>query len=719
MSRVYSKCCWISVRYSPSVSNWHIRTTVNLSPRSDNGKINSSPVTRSPPIVRFPGGCRQSFRIPVEDPDGDTVKCRFATSTESLIPNSSFPYGTINEKHCLLTYNGSSEADGVFAVALTLEDFPAGTTDFDSVTPFSSIPLQFIVLVTGNYSGSCDKRPIFTASTPKDGECSDLAVGSEYRAVIEVQVADFSKSIVEIPTASPSGMQFTSLRNNELIYYKNVTWYPHQHQIGQQLFCFKAVDSSGQEQENVMTLSIPYSVVLNTLEEKGRTPRVILASRTPKNPISRYGPGYSHWSIQFDRSIKKAQRSSYIKLVSLPTGQTVYKVDALSQNVTIGSNSTTLHFAIPYPMLSMDGLYAILIEKGVVLGHGCSSGGTPTPGISSMSDWRFYVYGVCSSGYSLGSPYFYSCAVHSNATTQSQIQGFKLPADCDQVCNNTPGNYSCSCVTGYQLQSNGKSCKDMNECSAENGGCSHLCFNIPGSFYCACPEGFSMSGNNLTCVVGYGTFTFKMDFYHNSTFATPYTKQEYPIIVTLDEYVYLQFDVESSADLVIMAENCKATKDASSYSWPQYAFLENGCPKDLTLDYSYDPTQNYQQFKIRTLRFWNDYDTVYLHCELLACHRNSINSRCSKGCVKSMRKKREIKGDGIEHEESTKKVILTSGPVVIKKLKEESKNLRKGKQTALVGGLVGTGGFGLVAVGALAVLFIKYRRAQRNGGRIL
>lgn len=219
--------------------------------------------------------------------------------------------------------------------------------------------------------------------------------------------------------------------------------------------------------------------------------------------------------------------------------------------------------------------------------------------------------------------------------------------------------------------------------------------------------------------MGYGTFTFKMDFYHNSTFATPYTKQEYPIIVTLDEYVYLQFDVESSADLVIMAENCKATKDTNSYSWPQYAFLENGCPKDLTLDYSYDPTRNYQQFKIRSLRFWNDYDTVYLHCELLACHRNSIHSRCSKGCVKSMRKKREIRREGIEHEESTKKVILTSGPIVIKEVKEESKDLTKGKQRALVGGVVGTGGFSLVAVGALAVLFIKYRRARRNGGRIL
>ena len=61
--------------------------------------------------------------------------------------------------------------------------------------------------------------------------------------------------------------------------------------------------------------------------------------------------------------IKKPRTSSYIRLVLLPSGLTVYKVDALSQNVTIGSNSTTLHFAIPHPVLSMDGLYVILIDK--------------------------------------------------------------------------------------------------------------------------------------------------------------------------------------------------------------------------------------------------------------------------------------------------------------------------------------------------------------------
>ena len=33
-----------------------------------------------------------------------------------------------------------------------------------------------------------------------------------------------------------------------------------------------------------------------------------------------------------------------------------------------------------------------------------------------------------------------------------------LPADCEQVCSNTFGSYTCSCVSGYQLAPDGKSC---------------------------------------------------------------------------------------------------------------------------------------------------------------------------------------------------------------------------------------------------------------------
>lgn len=109
----------------------------------------------------------------------------------ALFLNINFPWQT----PCVLTYNGSQQAvGGIYAVALTLEDFPAGTTNFGSVTPFSGIPLQFLVMVIGNHAGNCHKKPVYTASTPKEGECSDVSIGSAYIAVIEVQVADLSKS---------------------------------------------------------------------------------------------------------------------------------------------------------------------------------------------------------------------------------------------------------------------------------------------------------------------------------------------------------------------------------------------------------------------------------------------------------------------------------------------------------------------------------------------
>ena len=93
----YQSCCWISnlVRYADS--QWSVSTKIRLSRRSDSGKVNSSPVSKSPAIVRFQQGCQKSLKIPVEDPDGDFVKCRWATSAESSIPSDSFPYGELDE----------------------------------------------------------------------------------------------------------------------------------------------------------------------------------------------------------------------------------------------------------------------------------------------------------------------------------------------------------------------------------------------------------------------------------------------------------------------------------------------------------------------------------------------------------------------------------------------------------------------------------------------
>lgn len=99
------------------------------------------------------------------------------------------------QKSCVLKYDGVNGTADTYAVTLTLEDFPTGTTNFNSVRPFSAVGLQFLVIVTGQ-SGSCSSIPVFTASTPKDGECSEVNVGAAYTAVIEVETADVSKQYV-------------------------------------------------------------------------------------------------------------------------------------------------------------------------------------------------------------------------------------------------------------------------------------------------------------------------------------------------------------------------------------------------------------------------------------------------------------------------------------------------------------------------------------------
>ena len=88
--------------------------------------------------------------------------------------------------------------------------------------------------------------------------------------------------------------------------------------------------------------------------------------------------------------------------------------------------------------------------------------------------------------------------------------------NCSQICTNTNGSYMCSCVSGYQLGSNNRSCNgmhfitgivvithfeisDINECSSNNGNCSQLCANTNGSYVCSCASGYQLGSNNRSC----------------------------------------------------------------------------------------------------------------------------------------------------------------------------------------------------------------------------
>ncbi|KAK1169793.1 hypothetical protein AOXY_G8673 [Acipenser oxyrinchus oxyrinchus] len=72
---------------------------------------------------------------------------------------------------------------------------------------------------------------------------------------------------------------------------------------------------------------------------------------------------------------------------------------------------------------------------------------------------------------------------------------------CQQACVNTFGSYECSCRPGYLLAEDERSCSDIDECQTSIGiaGCLFGCINTLGSFLCHCPEGYTLGAMDGHC----------------------------------------------------------------------------------------------------------------------------------------------------------------------------------------------------------------------------
>ena len=68
--------------------------------------------------------------------------------------------------------------------------------------------------------------------------------------------------------------------------------------------------------------------------------------------------------------------------------------------------------------------------------------------------------------------------------------------DCQQMCTNTPGGYVCSCVLGYDLNS------DARTCSKGMWSVCNTCTYTPGGYVCSCVLGYDLNSDAKTCSQG-------------------------------------------------------------------------------------------------------------------------------------------------------------------------------------------------------------------------
>jgi hypothetical protein len=90
------------------------------------------------------------------------------------------------------------------------------------------------------------------------------------------------------------------------------------------------------------------------------------------------------------------------------------------------------------------------------------------------------------------------------ARTEPNYDQCSLKVDlCDHACTfRAPYYYDCSCYEGYELDADGYSCNDIDECDLNLDECDDICkdgLKPAGSYTCACNEGRILGSNGRTC----------------------------------------------------------------------------------------------------------------------------------------------------------------------------------------------------------------------------
>jgi len=108
--------------------------------------------------------------------------------------------------------------------------------------------------------------------------------------------------------------------------------------------------------------------------------------------------------------------------------------------------------------------------------------------VNTMGSYRC----LCEPGYQVDS-------AGTGCTDVNECRGTTgVAGPCSHVCRNTPGSYVCSCPAGYRLSSDRRTCRDVDECATDRHGCAQDCVNLPGSFQCRCHDGYRAVDS--TCV---------------------------------------------------------------------------------------------------------------------------------------------------------------------------------------------------------------------------
>ncbi|XP_040019996.2 uncharacterized protein LOC120809891 [Gasterosteus aculeatus] len=206
-----SGCCWTS--NMEGQTNWTSHAELDLGSRSDSQALNGCPVSTTVSSLRVPQNCFSRIQLLAHDPDGDHVRCRFAS-------NASAPANfTMDETGCELRAAGLvAVGDHVFK--LFLEDFPRQNLTLRyaggalvwreasnmNAPPLCKVMLQFSLKILPPIA-SCEAGhglPVFLSRTPSHGDVLFATVGQMFQLSARAQA--HHTSIHDFQVSGPQNM---------------------------------------------------------------------------------------------------------------------------------------------------------------------------------------------------------------------------------------------------------------------------------------------------------------------------------------------------------------------------------------------------------------------------------------------------------------------------------------------------------------------------------
>jgi hypothetical protein len=242
----FSSSAWFNLVTGTGLG-WSVAVKIQTFLRTDNGQYNNAPIVTMLPIYRLRNQISYSIKINVADNDFDPYICLWSQGpTQCGGLNNSVPGATVNNYACYLNF--TPHIVGYYAAALTVEDFMIVPVNISSTNYLSQVPIQFIFNVY-NSSNPCVTGPIYVGDLVPD-VCIYMSIGATYTTRVRFQVQCVNATVNSTISVNPTGLLITPVLQDPFdptIFTFLATFTSSANQIGQNLFCFAAVDSIGNQ----------------------------------------------------------------------------------------------------------------------------------------------------------------------------------------------------------------------------------------------------------------------------------------------------------------------------------------------------------------------------------------------------------------------------------------------------------------------------------------